>query len=550
MDADPNQPQVYTGQYIPPPVPFITEDAIKKAFLPFLKQFYKHRYEFQPDSLHSEFDNVSFEGWVADGMVRFKKDNGSPFTCTYEATSVDKAGEVKFSQNVPYFLWDCAAFGMVAASVFYGVSYVLRFKWLVNLHWNGNAGLLIGIWTIGFLSWFFLMRNWKKYRYIYAIEQFKRYFADEQWVALGEDVFPSPNDPYLTELKDQCVYNGFGLAVVGREGQVRTLATPSRLGIYGKDRKMTQWVTRTVFYQAMSKNITTLAANRPKTPDVFRVLWNKTWRPVKRLVIDPLKSQVWRVAGAPVGKTTEVFNQFMRANAVQRWILGIALALIVLLNYRVMTFREDSRFGDIKDYRSENLTGNPEDEAFSLESRDEPIPYVSIDRSGIPKQDPVPVKPKQATSISSDDDEVQTLNLSSGEDDEDVPTLNLSSETPPKEQKSATNTTKSAPNPAAKAASDSKDPCAAMQKKWLVQDNVFSSRGFADERLAALRKAGISCNSAPRSCVEKGKTGYLVYLGTPQKDETTARKEAARLESLLKKGGLLRGPLLVRHINP
>lgn len=544
MELQPIPPP--SGPFRPPPASFISEDAIKKAFLPFLKHFYKYRYEFQPDTITTELDNVSTEGWVADGMVRFKKENGALFTCTYEATSLDKAGEVKFTQNVPYFLWDCAAFGGIAAAIFYGVSYVLRFKWLVNLHWNGNAGLLIGMGVIGFLGWFFIMRDWKKYRYIYAIEQFKRYFADEQWVALGEDVFPVPHDPYLLELKDQCIYNGFGLALVGRDGQVRPLATPSRIGIYGKDRKMTQWVTRTVFYQTMSKNFQTLASNRPKPPAEMRVLWNKIWRPVQRLFIDPIRQQVWRVAGAPAEKTSEAFNRFMRANPVQKWILSIALAIICTLSYRVLTFREEARFGDIKDYRSDRLVGNPEDEAYTLGEHDDPVPYVSIDRSGIPKQDPVSVNSAhRSASAPAEEEDVQTINLTVEEEPETPKTQPKSA---PKSVAPKTGATTPTPKTAAPAASASKDPCAALRKGWFVQDNVFSSESFANERLAALRKAGVTCASAPRNCVEKGKTGYLVYLGATQSSETSARQKADSYEKILKKAGLLRGPLMVRHI--
>ena len=60
-----------------------------------------------------------------------------------------------------------------------------------------------------------MAKGFPRYRYIYAVEQFKKYHADEQWVAIGEDVFENPNDKYLKELKKQCVYNGFGLISMG-----------------------------------------------------------------------------------------------------------------------------------------------------------------------------------------------------------------------------------------------------------------------------------------------------------------------------------------------
>lgn len=550
-EPTPRSPQLFAGAYAPPPRVALSEDEIKRAFLPFLKQFYKYRYEFRPETLTSELDNVSTEGWVADGLLRFQKDDGAIFTCTYEATSLDKAEEVKFSQNQPYFLWDCAAFGAFATAVLYGILYFSRFKWLVNLQWNGNAGMLLGLFAIGFFCWYFLMRRWKKYRYIYAIAQFKRYFADEQWVALGADVFPAPTDPYLTELKDQCIYNGFGLALVAADGSVRPLVTPSRLGIFGKDRKMTHWVTRTAFYQAMSKNIGTLAANRPKAPDALRVLRNQLWRPVERLVVEPVRKSI----GRPAGQTASAFNRFMDAHTVQKWMFSLAVFATALLLYRVLTFREESRFGKIDDYKSRELTGNPEDQAYSLDPRDAPVPYVSIDRSGIPKQYPDPPgtypardekPPASATRSRAKapvEEEVSTIDLSS-DDEGDTPTLTISNEEPEEEKPAA------APKPRpAQPAPAAPDPCARLRQGWFVQDNVFSSRSFADQRIAALKKAGISSAVAPRSCVEKGQSGWLVWLGAPQSKETVARQKAADYEKTLQKAGLLRGPLLVRKLN-
>ena len=89
----------------------ITEDDVKQRFIPFLKDFYRNRYEPLPNTLSVNFDNVSEGGVVADGMLQFRKPDGSLFTCTYEATSRDKIGEVKYTLNINYFIWDCAAFG-------------------------------------------------------------------------------------------------------------------------------------------------------------------------------------------------------------------------------------------------------------------------------------------------------------------------------------------------------------------------------------------------------------------------------------------------------
>ncbi len=206
----------------------LTEDDVKRRFVPFLKDFYRHRYEPLPNTVEVDFDSVGEGGVVADGRVQFRKPDDSLFTCTYEATSRDKMEEVKYTLNLHYFVWDCAAFAAVLAAAAYIIFYTSRFAWLVALHWPGNIGLLLGIGTIGFLGWYFTMQGWRKYRFIHAIAQFQQYYADDQWIAIAEDVFPSPVDPYLQELRSQCTYQGFGLAVVPAEGNVRPLVNPSR----------------------------------------------------------------------------------------------------------------------------------------------------------------------------------------------------------------------------------------------------------------------------------------------------------------------------------
>ena len=75
-----------------------------------------------------------------------------------------------------------------------------------------------------------------RYRYIYAVEQFKKYFADEQWIAFGEDVFPNQDDKYFKELKRQCLLLGIGLIIVNRNLSCRFVATPSIKNVTMKKR--------------------------------------------------------------------------------------------------------------------------------------------------------------------------------------------------------------------------------------------------------------------------------------------------------------------------
>jgi hypothetical protein len=384
----------------------LTEQEVKQRFIPFLRDFYRQRYEPVYGSEAVSLDNVSSGGVVADGKMSFRKSDGSPFVCTYEATSLDRAEEVKYMLNVSYFIWDCIAFGTMFTAAFYVFFYGTRRPWLYSLQWTGNLGLLIGLFIIGFFGWYFTMQKWRKYRYIHAIGQFKQYFADEQWVALAEDVFPSPVDPYLIELREQCVYHGFGLAIVSATQNVRILVAPSRLGVYGKDRQMAHWITRADWYRQVS----TVARVRP--PDQVTVLWNRITRPVTYLLADPIR----RVFSRAFGQNTNTYTRFMGAQTIQKWITGLGLAILSPLLFKVATFRimDEANLQELQEWRSKD---NPEDEpGYKIDG--EAIPYNAVP-PGVPKQYPV-AAPK---GDQGQEEEVQEINLS-GDDDEDVEITN------------------------------------------------------------------------------------------------------------------------------
>jgi len=506
----------------------LTEDEVKRRFMPFLRDFYKNRYEPISNSVSVELDNVSKEGWVADGKITFRKSDGSPFVCTYEATSRDKAEEVKYQLNFHYFLWDCAAFGLVCAALAYAFFFETDLLWLVELKTIGNIGLLLGTGLIGFFCWYFVMQGWRKYRYIFAIQQFKQYFADEQWVAIAEDVFPSPSDPYLLELRNQCVYHGIGLAIVPHEGLIRKVIDPSRLGIFGKDRKITQWLTRADWYQSLSQNVGGMVANRPKTPDALTAFWNKIYRSIHYLVVDPFKKNIWGLLRRPVGQTSTAYTRFMSAQGVQKWVALLAIIVVAPLFWHVITF-SDAKVLDLKELELRPNGMNPEDQVGYL-VEGELIPGDG-EPTGVTKQYPVSKDKKFRN-------EDNTIDLSGEEEEEEYD--GIEKETP--KPKSAAKPIK----PIVK----TPDPCTILKTKrgWLVQDNAFTDKDLAADRAQELRDRGISCHWAAQNCISVDRSGWLVWLGDPYPTEAAAQTDADNYAKAFQRYGLKNGKFWVRKL--
>ncbi|MBN8684739.1 MAG: hypothetical protein J0L99_18960 [Chitinophagales bacterium] len=511
----------------------LTEDVIKQRFIPFLKDFYRHRYEPMPNTTEVSFDNVAEGGLVADGMMRFRKSDNSPFLCAYEATSLDKIGEVKFVRNVRYFLWDCVAFGLVVAAIAYLIAYYAFLLWLVKIHWIGNVGFIAGFFLLGALGWYFTMGKWRKYRFIHAIEQFKLYRADEQWIALGEDVFPARNDPFFQELRHQCTYNGFGLAIVPFDGFVEKIQDPSRLSIYGEDRSMAHWLTRTQWYQAFQQG-KKAADQQQQPPSKIKATLNKVLRPLKFQLLDPLRRAFQQALGQPLGYTASAYTRFMQGQRVQKMITALSLTALIVLFALTLSHTEE----DLTEWTEVNTRPkgkNPEDQPFSyFEHEVAPI-------TGVPRQNPERrfSESNYATRPAAEAEEIQTLDLS-GDDDEDT-------EAPAPTPK--TSVKKAAPAPA-KPKPKPIDPCKAWQGKrgYYLQESVFDNQQNADARAAKIKAAGITCTVLPKRCITAGDAGFIIQVGSLHIAAAEAKQQATSLGAALRKAKLGTGKLIVKQL--
>ncbi len=217
-----------------------TEDDVKRATLRYLKGYYRHRP--RKGETKSSIDMQGEGDIIADGYLSFVKEDGKVFTATFEATSYDSRQELEFQPLSVKLFFDSFAVGSLLTAFILGVLHYFEFFLFQEVGLFFSITILmaaIGLSALLYKYFFQSFFNISRYRYIYAIEQFKNYFADEQWIAFAIDVFP-PNlkDKYFRELKRQCIRNGFGLIRLEADLEPRLLASPSMVEVSTVQRRI------------------------------------------------------------------------------------------------------------------------------------------------------------------------------------------------------------------------------------------------------------------------------------------------------------------------
>ena len=287
----------------------LNERDIIERVLPFLKSYYKGYQRSSEITISSELSDG--RGIVADCFLSFRDENNTNFTTTAEATSRLKSGEVKYTFHHSLALWDSFATAAVLVSTLLVLGYV--FEWIV-IPENRYVFFLIGVWFsvlgVGGTMYFILaVRNpIRRYRYIPAVEQFKQYFANEQWIAVGDDVFDSQENPHYLELRRQCILYGLGLLEVTPEEPVRMILTPAR----------TQ--------QVKGRRQTELFAERDWVKKSTQLLTdNSAFRQYRKL-----QRQGWQYATEQIGSILPL-ERFQRAWYPKQF--GIMLAGVLLITF-------------------------------------------------------------------------------------------------------------------------------------------------------------------------------------------------------------------------
>lgn len=204
----------------------ISDKQLARIALGYLKMHYKYRKR-KGESI-TQLDAKSASGLIADGYLRFAIDEDTDFVATVEATDYWHRDELWYRHTIDLLVMDSIAVSLVATVVGLGFFYFNGAISAFHLGWASSILLLLLVTLLLAGLVFALLWPRPRYRYIYAVEQFKEYYADDQWVIFSFDVFPNYEDKYYKELRRQCIRYGFGLLEVDANRNVKVLLAAAR----------------------------------------------------------------------------------------------------------------------------------------------------------------------------------------------------------------------------------------------------------------------------------------------------------------------------------
>jgi hypothetical protein len=473
----------------------LSEDRIKKAGLRFLKTYYRQRERSGGGANTVSYDVETEGGIIVDVLLSFLTPQGKPFRAALEATSKLSKEEVTYHLQKNLLFWDSFAAGSILTALLFGYSFAFKH---FTIHQIGIVPTVLLLVMLMALLVLLISKavGWRnRYQYIYAIEQFKKYHVDEQWIAVGFDVFEHPEDELLLELREQCVINGFGLVEINADEEARVLITPSRKEIFGKERVNLAFERRD---SAAKKGLVTR----------YSKVWNNS-------LTDKLK--------APVSKQ---IKRYELGYVRQALLSGFAFLAIGGIFHRQLQDREFD-FIDEADYTKSMLqfgdTTFAELEEYVLDS---------AALAPIIKEEPGYLE----TIINNNELTEELLGVDSADRDLDY----ASSDLPPLEIEAV-------PDDAfdvivvTESGNQFRYGCERLSnlhgRYFLVLENIYTNAGAAQKRLARLSGADIPVNAFSMSCFLKGDQRYLVYYDLFYDDEKETGQALRKFRKMLKAGG-------------
>lgn len=210
----------------------LSENTIKQIALGYLKSFYRLRPRAFNTVTITGTDMRGSNNIIADGFLHFTQEDGKVFTATFEATSQATKDEICYRPRLSHVVWDSLAFACLLLPTFLAIAHIAHWYplaaenfWVRLLYLSSTLPIWMGI-------YFMTFRRLPRYRYIFAVEQFKQYKADDQWIAFGYDAFSGMKEKYRLELIRQCSRFGFGLVEINAQRLPKLIMAPSRAEIF------------------------------------------------------------------------------------------------------------------------------------------------------------------------------------------------------------------------------------------------------------------------------------------------------------------------------
>ncbi|NJB86407.1 hypothetical protein GGR26_002175 [Lewinella marina] len=228
-----------------------SEQQIRGLAINFLRFHYKLRPRYGGSGTRIVDKPHYYQGVLIDARLAYQRPDRTYFIATVEATSLDRRDEILYRVNywrigIHALVLSCA---LAAAFVWWGGGARVP-EW--NLYAVFGSPRVYGVLLLSFAALFVtvagLLSRLRGYRYIYAVDQFKHFYADAQWVAYDAEIFAP--DTWRTrrqyrELERQCVKYGFGILAVEADKVVRNVMSPSRIDQFSGHRSLLpRWLAR------------------------------------------------------------------------------------------------------------------------------------------------------------------------------------------------------------------------------------------------------------------------------------------------------------------
>ncbi|MFN7117034.1 MAG: hypothetical protein ACK4TA_09570 [Saprospiraceae bacterium] len=316
------------------PEQILTEREVQKISLSALRSYYRFRVKTDVPELISDVRGTG--GIIADVQYSFPLEDGTRFMATLEATGIDSKDEVYYRRWEGFLVVESLAFAIFTIGLTFLVLHILKKELVIHHSTFFIIMMLLGAISLTALCFYGLMRNLPRYRYIYAVEQFKQYFADEQWISISEDVFPDQQNKYFQELRRQCIRYGFGLIQIDKNRKPQLLLAPARRDVFQHRRR------NVVFYTL--KQLERLQRGGAAFREQLKMILGKLPLPAQlqqwQMPMLPQMPKQLAKLTAPLNPTDPAYLfRFKRSYQNQLAFMGFGLVMIITVFIRELPWR-------------------------------------------------------------------------------------------------------------------------------------------------------------------------------------------------------------------